>query len=492
MNTNSFERAVLASVIGAVLALGVGAPQVARAQDGAQAAQEDTEQARAERRAARREAREARQAEQGNAGQGNAGQGNAGQGEAARAEAAAPVVAPPQGGGAREWARQRQDDDAMRQAQQQRAQEAMAAEQQRRDVQQRELQLQELARAQQQQRVQQQLAEQQRAEQQRAELQQRAEQQRIEQQQRMVQGRPDPRAQAEADAGQVGGRRTWNRERDDAGQGEHLRDVRERDARLAELRERQRQADGATVGQAAGDPAYPRDAQPAPYGRRIGDQDAARLRDGERGRERLSRARQDELIAQQRQQATQYNRYLGAQEAIARQRTESLQRQNRRSQYAYQQRYWDLLRQQRNRYGNNYYQSYNYYNDPYFYTAPTYRYYRGGNYYPINDYGADLLRQAINYGYREGIRAGRADRMDGWRFDYRGSFAYEDANYGYRGFYVSRAEYNYYFRQGFRRGYEDGYYGRRQYGRYYNGNDAILSTVLSLILNLQPYDRYRY
>ena len=125
-----------------------------------------------------------------------------------------------------------------------------------------------------------------------------------------------------------------------------------------------------------------------------------------------------------------------------------------------------------------------------FNSAPTYRYYRGGSYYNVNRYAADLLRQAINYGYREGIRAGRADRMDRWRFDYRNAFAYQDANYGYRGFYVTRSEYNYDFRQGFRRGYEDGYYGRRQYGRYSNGNDAILGNVLSLILNLQPYNRY--
>ena len=106
----------------------------------------------------------------------------------------------------------------------------------------------------------------------------------------------------------------------------------------------------------------------------------------------------------------------------------------------------------------------------------------------MSDYAARLLRQAIQYGYREGIRAGRADEQDGWRFDFRNSFAYRDANYGYRGFYVRQSEYNYYFRQGFRRGYEDGFYGRRHYGRHSNGNDSILSSVLSLVLNLQPYN----
>jgi hypothetical protein len=110
-------------------------------------------------------------------------------------------------------------------------------------------------------------------------------------------------------------------------------------------------------------------------------------------------------------------------------------------------------------------QSYNYYNDPYYYTANDYRYYRGGSWYGINRYGADILRQAINYGYQEGLYAGRADRMDGWRFDYRNAWVYRDANYGYRGFYVQQREYNYYFREGFRRGYEDGYYTRYNYGR---------------------------
>ena len=40
-------------------------------------------------------------------------------------------------------------------------------------------------------------------------------------------------------------------------------------------------------------------------------------------------------------------------------------------------------------------------NDPYFYTAPIYRYNRGGAYYETNQYGADLLRQAVNNGYRK-------------------------------------------------------------------------------------------
>jgi hypothetical protein len=55
---------------------------------------------------------------------------------------------------------------------------------------------------------------------------------------------------------------------------------------------------------------------------------------------------------------------------------------------------------------------------------------------------------------------------------------------GYDGYYVDINEYQYYFREGFRRGYEDGYYGRNQYGSYSNGKYAILGQVLSVILNL--------
>jgi hypothetical protein len=50
---------------------------------------------------------------------------------------------------------------------------------------------------------------------------------------------------------------------------------------------------------------------------------------------------------------------------------------------------------------------------------------------------------------------------------------------------VDLSEYQYYFRQGFDRGYEDSYYSRSQYGRYSNGTASILGTILEQILNLQ-------
>jgi hypothetical protein len=91
----------------------------------------------------------------------------------------------------------------------------------------------------------------------------------------------------------------------------------------------------------------------------------------------------------------------------------------------------------------------------------------------------------VNYGYEEGFRAGQADREDGWGSSYQDSYAYQDANYGYDGYYVERDDYNYYFREGFRRGYEDGYDSRSQYGTESNGKYEIWANVLSSILNLQ-------
>lgn len=90
----------------------------------------------------------------------------------------------------------------------------------------------------------------------------------------------------------------------------------------------------------------------------------------------------------------------------------------------------------------------------------------------------------MNYGYQEGFQSGQADRQDGQSANYRNSYAYSDANYGYTGYNVDQSDYNYYFRQGFRKGYDDGYYSRSQYGNYSNGSSSILGTVLSAILGL--------
>ena len=166
---------------------------------------------------------------------------------------------------------------------------------------------------------------------------------------------------------------------------------------------------------------------------------------------RLSQQRQQQLISEQQQRLVQYRQNLDQQQRVEQQRGAELQQRGRMAQYRYQQQYWDHVRQQQVRLRND---RHDYNNDPYFYTGWNYRYQRGGQYYETNQYGANMLREAVNYGYEQGFRAGQADRQDRWHPDYQNSFAYQDANYGYGGYYVPQDEYNYYFRQGFQRGYE--------------------------------------
>jgi len=122
----------------------------------------------------------------------------------------------------------------------------------------------------------------------------------------------------------------------------------------------------------------------------------------------------------------------------------------------------------------------------YFYTAPRYRFFRGGRYFVINNFAADNLRQAVELGYQEGFRAGQADRADRAGFGYSDQLAFSDATYGYAG-YVDLADYQYYFRQGFIKGYDDGYYGRYRYGVLSNGVASIVGAILNQIFNPLPY-----
>ena len=165
------------------------------------------------------------------------------------------------------------------------------------------------------------------------------------------------------------------------------------------------------------------------------------------------------------------------------QQTVQLQQQNRMAQYRFQQQYVQRLQQQQLYLQNDWRPDYN--NDPFFYSAPIYQYNRGGNNYQTNQYGADMLRQAVNNGYQEGYRAGQADRQDRWGSNYQSSYAYQDANYGYNGYYVERDDYNYYFREGFQRGYQDGYNRQYQYGRRTNGTYIMLNGILGQVLGLQ-------
>ncbi len=188
---------------------------------------------------------------------------------------------------------------------------------------------------------------------------------------------------------------------------------------------------------------------------------------------------------QQQRQANEYRHHLDGQQPTALRIVQNLRHQNRNEQYRSQQRYYERMNDQRRYYDNN--SNDDYYRGSYQYSPVIYRYNRGGNYYYANRYQADLMRQAINYGYEEGYYAGRADRMDRWSFNYRDAYAYQDANYGYGGYYVDRGTYNYYFRQGFSRGYDDGYYSRDRYGRHYNNGYSLNDSVFRLILNFSNW-----
>jgi hypothetical protein len=182
----------------------------------------------------------------------------------------------------------------------------------------------------------------------------------------------------------------------------------------------------------------------------------------------------------EQQRATQYRQRLDQQVRISQQQAAQMQQQKRINEYRAQQQYLAQLRQQQLRLQT----ARNYSNDPYISAAPSYRYAYSGTTRETNQYGADVLRQAVNYGYQEGVRFGQADRQDGLQANYRNSFAYQDANYGYSGNYVDQSDYNYYFRQGYQRGYSDGYNSQSQYGTQLNGSPSILATLLSSILGL--------
>jgi hypothetical protein len=256
-----------------------------------------------------------------------------------------------------------------------------------------------------------------------------------------------------------------------------------RDKKQHGKHERQQQAPQAQEQQAQNSQPHQR-VQPQEEDKQHGRQRAQQVHDrnAQRQQQRISQQEQEQRIELQQRNLTVYRQSLDQRIRLAPPQTAQLQ-QRRPAQYGFQQDYYRRLRQQQLRLQNE--RNYNYSNDPYYYTGWTHRYNRGGTSYQTNQYGADLLRHAVNNGYQEGFHGGQADRQDRWRSNYQDSYAYQDANYGYGGRYVQQDEYNYYFRQGFSRGYEDGFNSRSQYGSYSNGKYSMLSAILGGILNLE-------
>jgi hypothetical protein len=193
-------------------------------------------------------------------------------------------------------------------------------------------------------------------------------------------------------------------------------------------------------------------------------------------------AEQQRRIEEERERAAAYQKHVDQQLRVVQQKTAVLDRQRRAAQFRAQQQYATQLQEQQRRLQAER----DYSNDPYISAPPAYRYVIAGSSRQTNEYGAQVLRQAVNTGYQQGQLAGQADRQDGWRSSYQGSPAYQDANFGYTGNYVAQSDYNYYFRQGFRRGYQDGYAASVQYGTTANGTTSILTNVLTAILGLVP------
>jgi hypothetical protein len=228
-------------------------------------------------------------------------------------------------------------------------------------------------------------------------------------------------------------------------------------------------------------------AEPPPHANNPDDKDRHDDHDKDKQKKpakRVSPQEQQERIRKQEANLQLYRQNIALREELAERDAKVLQQQKRLAHYRFQQAYYERLRMQRNAVANA---RYDFYNDPFYYTGAEYRYQRGGRYYETNEYGIGTLKQALNQGYKEGYRAGRADREDRWRFDPRSSFAYQDANYGYDGRYIAQDEYNHYFREGFERGYEDGYYGRHKYGSGGDDNNEwwIAAGVIGAILAIQ-------
>lgn len=127
-------------------------------------------------------------------------------------------------------------------------------------------------------------------------------------------------------------------------------------------------------------------------------------------------------------------------------------------------------------------------------TAGRYRVQRGSSWYNTDNRGAELLRNAVTEGYRQGFIAGRSNMNSNRRVSWTNSNVYRTGTMGYQNG-VDRGQYQHYFREGFQRGYQDGSNrryendrtGSFQYGSYDNGQPSILSTILNEVLNIQSY-----
>ena len=113
-----------------------------------------------------------------------------------------------------------------------------------------------------------------------------------------------------------------------------------------------------------------------------------------------------------------------------------------------------------------------------------YRVSRDGSSFETDSRGADFLKYAVNLGYQEGYRAGRNDRFAQVMSSYSNSGVYRKGTYGYQD-YVDSKQYKHYFRQGFGRGYDDGFKDLYENGTNDNGSVNISDPILQNILTVE-------
>ncbi len=101
--------------------------------------------------------------------------------------------------------------------------------------------------------------------------------------------------------------------------------------------------------------------------------------------------------------------------------------------------------------------------------------------YPRGGYGR-VDSRAYDFGYREGLQAGRRDARNGRPTGFQYDRDYQRADKGWNWRYGDREAYRYEFRRGYERGYREAYsanggyrrddYGRDGYGRGGHGRDG--------------------
>ena len=198
--------------------------------------------------------------------------------------------------------------------------------------------------------------------------------------------------------------------------------------------------------------------------RGAGDQGRADQARGEQSRAdqaRAAQSRADQGRADQARAEQARAEQARAEQARAEQaRAAEMQNQRRNAQLAEQQREWQarqaqqqqleraqraeqeaqLARRERERQASGAFDRDRDYRPGY-----EYRYNMGGVFRETNQYGVDVLRQAVNQGYLEGYRAGQIDRRDRVPADFQRAFDFENGNFGYAGSYVPQSDYSYYF-----------------------------------------------